>query len=355
VSSTQRPHTFKIVDLFAGPGGLDSAARELKIASVGIEWDANACETRRAESLETVQKDVRDLDPEHFDGSNVLAGGPPCQTFTVAGHGAGRKALDQVLGFAHRFAARESLESIRTDLKALSDERTGLVLEPLRWILQALDDSKPYEAVILEQVPAVLPVWQAFGEILTDNGYLVAQPAILHTEQYGVPQTRRRAVLIARWGASPAWDGIAPALPQPTHRRYRKGVSRDRGAAGAPWATMGDALKRHRHEEFVVVSNYGTGGDPKARGRRRSNEPAATVTGKISRNRVIGLDGEELPRFSLNEAGLLQSFRDGYKWSGKDVSQQIGNAVPPLLGVHVIAAALGLDRELDQALARRKL
>jgi DNA (cytosine-5)-methyltransferase 1 len=117
---------------------------------------------------------------------------------------------------------------------------------------------------------------------------------------------------------------------------------------------MGEALEKYRHDEFVVVSNYGTGGDPKARGRRRSTEPSATVTGKISRNRVVGVDGREQPRFSHNEAGMLQSFRDGYAWSGKDIAQQIGNAVPPRLGMHVIAAALGLKPELDRVLNRHE-
>lgn len=354
VSRIPRPRDFKIVDLFAGPGGLDSGARDLKIESIGIEWDANACETRRAEGLETVQKDVRDLGPEFFDDANVLAGGPPCQTFTVAGSGAGRKALDQVRRFAQRLADRDRLESLRTDLEALSDERTGLVLEPLRWALKAIDEGRPYDAVILEQVQAVLPVWQEFGRILAVNGYQVAPPTVLHTEQYGVPQTRRRAILIARWEKSPIWGGVEPELPKPTHNRYRKGAPREAGTEGAPWVTMGEALEKYRHDEFVVVSNYGTGGDPKARGRRRSTEPSATVTGKISRNRVVGVDGREQPRFSHNEAGMLQSFRDGYAWSGKDIAQQIGNAVPPRLGMHVIAAALGLKRDLDRVLNRHE-
>jgi DNA (cytosine-5)-methyltransferase 1 len=346
-------HSFKVVDLFAGPGGLDSAARDLGISTVGIEWDSDACATRYAEGLETRQKDVRELDPEHFDDANVLAGGPPCQTFTVAGNGAGRKALDQVLAFAHRFAARESLKSIRTDLEALSDERTGLVLEPLRWALQALDDGRPYQAVILEQVPAVLPVWQEFGKILADVGYSVAAPAIVHTEQFGVPQTRRRAILIARWMDSEVWRGLGPpAMPKPTHQRYRKGVPSSADSAEVPCVTMGEALRTHRRGNFVVISNYGTGGDPKARGRRTSNEPSATVTGKISRNRVIGLNGKELPRFSLNEAGLLQTFRDGYKWSGNGISQQIGNAVPPLLGKHVLRAALNLPEDVSEVETR---
>ena len=344
---------FKIIDLFAGPGGLDSAARELGVHGVGIELDANACATRREEKLETVQRDVRDCGPLDFPDANVLAGGPPCQTFTVAGRGAGRAALDQVLEFAERFRVGEPLETIKADLKALSDERTGLVLEPLRWVLQAIANETPYDAIILEQVPAVLPVWRKFAEIFEECGYLVAPPAVLHAEEYGVPQTRRRAFLIAR-RRGVFWPDNALSLPEPTHRGYRKGVPRQSGdQARKPWVTMNEALRDTRPGAFEIVSNYGTGGDPKARGRRASNEPSATVTGKISRNRVIDVNGRELKRLSEDEMGLLQSFRHGYGWAGGDVAQQIGNAVPPRLGMHVIATALGLPKELEAAISER--
>ncbi|MFI1307634.1 DNA cytosine methyltransferase [Streptomyces sioyaensis] len=322
----------KIVDLFAGPGGLDVAAEKLGIPTVGVEWDAGACTTRRAAGLETVEGDVRKYGPSHFPEADVLAGGPPCQTFTVAGNGAGRKALDDVLLFVKRMVAREDREAIAEDLAKLEDERTGLVLEPLRWALEAIDDhDRPYQAIVLEQVPAVLPVWEAFAEALASEGYS-ADCGILRTEEFGVPQTRKRAVLIARRD-----ENARPSLPAPTHRPYRKGVPRDSGDPTLlPWTTMSDVLDRQA--PYVVISNYGTGGDPKARGRRRSDEPSATVTGKISRNRVVASDGSE-DRFEPSEAGQLQTFPGDYPWSGRDVSQQIGNAVPPRLAIHVLSAA----------------
>ncbi|MFD3699437.1 DNA cytosine methyltransferase [Streptomyces sp. NPDC058646] len=322
------------MDLFAGPGGLDVAAEKLGIATAGVEWDPAACTTRRAAGLETWEGDVRRFGPSDFPDADVLAGGPPCQTFTVAGTGAGRRALDDVLAFVERIIAREDREEILKDLSKLEDERTGLVLEPLRWALEAIDErDKPYRAIVLEQVPAVLPVWEAYARALEGEGYSV-DCGLLRTEAFGVPQTRKRAVLIARMG------GDSVTLPSPTHRTYRKGVSRESGDSTlSPWRTMGEVLDRE--SPFSVISNYGTGGDPKARGRRGSWEPSATVTGKISRNRVVGLDGEELDRFSPSEAGRLQTFPADYPWSGRDVGQQIGNAVPPRLAMHVLSAAFG--------------
>jgi DNA (cytosine-5)-methyltransferase 1 len=51
----------------------------------------------------------------------------------------------------------------------------------------------------------------------------------------------------------------------------------------------------------------------------------------------------ELDRLKVSEAGRLQTFPADYPWSGKDVSQQIGNAIPPRLAAHVLAAALGRE------------
>ncbi|MFB6984778.1 DNA cytosine methyltransferase [Streptomyces sp. NPDC056304] len=358
-----RPADVHIIDLFAGPGGLDVAAHALGASSLGIEWDANACQTRRAAGLLTEQGDVRAFDSAKFPQANVLAGGPPCQTYTVAGKGAGRRALDEVLAFVKRLAGGESWPCIEADLAVLEDERTGLVLQPLHWALDALQNGSPYQAIVLEQVPAVLPVWTAFRDVLRESGYS-AECGILRTEEFGVPQTRRRAVLIARYGKD-----SKVVLPSPTHQPYRKGVQPTLTPASTepglwaencgkddtplPWISMGEALADYRSGPFTVISNYGTGGDPKARGRRSSRAPSATVTGKVSRNRIVaGENGFDLPRFSFREAGMLQSFPEKYPWSGKDVPQQIGNAVPPRLGLHILSAALGLGRPSDEAIRR---
>lgn len=313
------------VDLFAGPGGLDVGASWLGLSVVGVEIDPNACATRAAAGLATVQGDVRKFGPKDFPSASILTGGPPCQTFTLAGTGSGRKALEKVLSLVEDMARDRDITS---SLGELEDERTGLVLQPLRWALDALADERPYEAVVLEQVPSVLPVWQAVGDVLAQHGYHIDH-GILRTEQYGVPQTRRRAILVARYR-----DDVE--LPAPTHEKYRKGGPRQGSIGMLPWVPMGEALDRDR--EFTVISNYGSGGDPKNRGQRTSQEPAATVTGKVTRNRLRYTNGE-WDRLTLPEAGRLQTFPLDFPWSGNAIGQQIGNAIPPRLAVQVLAAA----------------
>lgn len=333
-----RPYSVRMVDLFAGPGGLDVAAHWMGVSVVGIEWDADACATRRGARLETEQDDVRHWSPARFQDTSILAGGPPCQTYTVAGTGSGRKALDQVLHFVQRMGDKDD---VTEDVRSLEDVRTGLVLEPLRWALEADRRGNPYSTIVLEQVPAVLPVWKAVEEVLRSIGYNT-DAGLLHAEEFGVPQTRRRAILLAS-------RDHAVKLPRPTHRRYRKGFGKSEGDPTLlPWRSMGETLPNRG--PFEVISNYGTGGNPRLRGRRNCNEPAATVTGKVSRNRlVVPSDSHtELERFSLTEAGLLQTFPIDYPWSGRNVAQQIGNAIPPRLAAHVLAAALG--GELDDSL-----
>ncbi|MEV0014829.1 DNA cytosine methyltransferase [Streptomyces tendae] len=390
-----------VLDLFAGPGGLDVAGHRLGVPSLGIEWDKSACLTRYAAGLDTLHADVSAVRRESFESLppeiNVLAGGPPCQTYSVAGKGAGRKALEEVKRFIDRLMAGDSDKEIDKELENLSDPRTALVLEPLRYAIQATRSPnrghRPYDVIVLEQVPAVRALWDRYAEVLQEIGlpdgtkYKVVVD-VLATETYGVPQTRSRAVLIARR------EGLgAPSLPEATHRAYEaRAWNRRNGTVAAPtiqptlcdtdvpepgespteeddglehWTSMGDALAEPvgthpgRKTPFLIRSNYGSSGIPGRRGVRTDRQPATTVTGRISRFVVFEPVGDhhqhvvcEGPRFSMNEAGMLQSFPPDYPWSGNAQAQQVGNAVPPLFGAHLLTAALGLPTPAPAAMRK---
>ncbi|MFI6474062.1 DNA cytosine methyltransferase [Streptomyces sp. NPDC050516] len=380
----------RILDLFAGPGGLDVAAHFLGYRSVGIEWDRNACETRYAAGLPTFHADVSVMRETRFDeipkSIEVLAGGPPCQSFSVAGNGAGRRALDTVKKYIHRLVDGEDEAEIDNDLHALGDPRTALVLEPLRWLLKAIEteDRDPYKVIVLEQVPAVLPLWEVYAKLLrSGEGRLKgvkyeAECWELKTEEFGVPQTRKRAVLVARRPGHGAIEPLeATHLPFDLHRGKRDTAQgdlfpTDSAVPGAKqrWLSMAEALESASKPtgspvnvsrlrtggamKFFVVSNYGSGGDPKNRGRRLSSEPAFTVTGKISRNKVYksaaDYEARKSDRFTIPESGVLQTFPHNFPWSGNDQAQQVGNAVPPRLGMHVLSRALRGNTPSDEEL-----
>jgi DNA (cytosine-5)-methyltransferase 1 len=339
----------KVVDLFAGPGGWDVGATRLGLDVIGIERDHAACETRRAAGLGTVEGDVRQYGPSDFPDATDVIGSPPCQPFSVGGKGKGRLALDTVLDLAQMLTSRQS---ITLALKGFDDERTGLVLEPLRWALEARDAGRPYRRILLEQVPTVLPVWEAFAEILRGEGYS-ATTGRLSAEEFGVPQTRSRAFLVA------TLDGDA-RLPEPTHQRYRRGEAQQ--AFGlVPWVSMADAIgwgMTHRPALTVAVGTAAGGPDPSCVG---GSGARATLYGERDAGRWINctriVDADQLPayrggrrdtiRLSVQDAAILQTFPADHPWQGSRTKQfeQIGNAVPCLLAEHVIAAAFGIPMQ----------
>lgn len=338
----------EVIDLFGGPGGWDVAARKLGLGVTGIELSHPACETRRAAGLGTVEGDVRDYGPRDFPSARHLIGSPPCQPFAMNGLGKGRRALDAVLTFAGRLAERQD---IRRDLETLDDERTGLVLEPLRWTLEALDAGRPYETVMLEQVAPVLPVWEAVARILRAEGY-GAVTGKLSAEEYGVPQTRVRAILVARLGGE-------AALPSPTHRKYRRSVPQDGGdPALLPWLSMAEGCgwgMTHRPALTITVGTAAGGADPSCVG---GSGARATLYGERDTGcwkadtRLTPAD--ELPayrggrrdviRVRVEDAAALQSFPAGHPFQGTQTQQyqQVGDAFPPLVADAIIRRTLGI-------------
>lgn len=215
-----------VLDLFAGPGGWDCAAQQLGLDPLGIEWDDAACATRKAAGLRTQQADVASLDPADFTADGLIAS-PPCQAWSMAGKRGGEKDKRWVYQCADELAKGMDRRALIRDV-ICKDDRSILVCEPVRWV-RALRPAW----VALEQVPPVLELWTHFAWLFRQWGYKV-WTGIVNAADYGVPQTRRRAVLLARL------DG--PVMPpEPTHCRGGSGPSMF-GDGLAPWVTMATAL-----------------------------------------------------------------------------------------------------------------
>lgn len=226
----------QVLDLFAGPGGWDEGVRPLGMRPHGVELDWLACATGKAAGHRRTRADIARLEPTAFGRTWGLLASPPCQGFSMAGHGRGRMDSVHLLESLARVRTRTDLEDAIAKLHAnMTDDRTVLVLEPLRWALTLQPSWMAWE-----QVPTVLPVWEACADVLRRIGYSVTT-GNLHAEQYGVPQTRKRAVLVARapWLAA----SLGPArLPVPTHSRYHTRAPERLDPGVLPWVTMAEAL-----------------------------------------------------------------------------------------------------------------
>lgn len=216
-------------DSFAGAGGWDVAASAIGWEIEGVEIMAEAQRTRAAAELKSsAVNDVREIEPTPGEYDAEIAS-PPCQSFSMAGKGVGRRALDAVLAVIASYRSGRPM-SYAEAAALTGDERTALVAEPLRIVL----GGRP-QFVAWEQVPTVLPVWEACADVLTRAGYSVAT-GILNAEQYGVPQTRRRAILVARR------DGGVARMPTPTHSRFHSRTPAKLDPGVMRWVSMAEAL-----------------------------------------------------------------------------------------------------------------
>jgi len=231
-----------ILDVFAVIGGWDEGLRLLGRHDVlGIELDEAACATRIAAGHATLRADAATWPLGALKGRvEGLIASPPCQTFSQAGNRDGVTSLAQLV--AH---VRSCADGWR-DPPANTDPRTTLVLQPLRYALEL----QP-EWVALEQVPDVAPIWAAMAVVLRQHGYS-AWSGLLNAADYGVPQTRRRAILTAH-------KGRTALPPAPTH-----GKNPTPGLFGTlePWVSMAQALGWGQPGR--VVNPGGSWGEPRS-------------------------------------------------------------------------------------------
>ncbi|MET0888331.1 MAG: DNA cytosine methyltransferase, partial [Mycetocola sp.] len=161
----------EIVDLFAGPGGWDEGLRMLGVTNVlGVENEKHACATAEAAGHARLMADIAAINPRSIVAKVTgLIASPPCPGFSAAGKGLGRLDFELLLWAIDRIGdggdVDETLHVVRC---RQNDERSALTLEPLRWAL-ALDP----EWIALEQVPTVLPLWEAYAVVLRARGYNV--------------------------------------------------------------------------------------------------------------------------------------------------------------------------------------
>lgn len=287
------------LDLFCGIGGWGRHD--------GLDIDQDVRATRTNAGLTTRLVDVSAVPQavitSTFGGVEGVVASPPCPPFSAVGTGGGVKDIDTLVAVIDAFG--RGLDSRRYTREICNDPRSILSVEPLRWTLLLRPQWTAWEQVI-----GALTIYQAAGRVLADHDYSV-WVGILDANDYGVPQNRRRAILIA------SRTELA-ACPPPTERRVMSDV------LTPPCA--GAVLRMGR--------SRGTS--------RGCDQPAPTMMFGKSPNDVAWYSpaGEQLQSLSLPDALVLQTFPADYPVAGGKVSRyhQVGDAIPRALADAILCS-----------------
>ena len=334
------------IDLFAGGGGLTVGLKRAGFkVKTAVEIDKHACATYRANHPEVklIEQNITSLSGVQLcklaDGAKVdlLAGCPPCQGFT-------------------------SLNRSGKD-----DPRNLLILEMSRLAAEVMP-----RAIMMENVPRLTTkgevLYQQLKTRLESLGYFLKESVnVLEAADFGVPQRRRRLVLLAG-------HGFNISLPNPTHSKTEKGglprwksvrdTIGDSAALGTPITTL-EATKlgslskspwhvvrslSPRNVERIKAAESGKSwtsiperlrpqchqgtyrGFPNVYGRMEWDQPSPTITAgftTFSKGR-FGHPTEDRT-ISVREAALLQTFPPDYVFDVpymEHVCNVIGNALP---------------------------
>lgn len=321
-----RRDSFSVASFFSGAGGLDlgfkMAGFDLILAN---EIDASAIETHRSNfQCEIVTESIQNIDASRFTHQRVTGfiGGPPCQSWSEAG-----------------------------SRRGINDQRGQLFFEYVK-LIRAV---KP-AFFLAENVAGLLfdknrPAFKSILKELTHAGYNISF-RLLNAANYGVPQDRRRLIIVGyrtdlAIGYYKFPEGTVPtktlgnALKNASKNSIKKVASAGlRPSTSKAWWTERDNLCLH-DESFSMIYL--------SRNRRRTrSQQSFTIQAsarqaplhplsppmKATKDRdVFILDVAKSRRLSVNECAAIQTFPPSFKWRYRTVNdgyKLVGNAVPVL-------------------------
>lgn len=355
------PVRYTLLDLFAGCGGMTRGFYDTgRFRAVrAVEIDPSAAETYAVNfgSGHVLNRPIEEI--REFPQVDVVIGGPPCQAFSTLNRSS--------VGFERRTLWRE--------------------------YFRALKASRPV-AFVMENVPQLLASaeYEQFRKAAEGELGFTLRSGVVNAADYGVPQLRRRAIVIG------VLDGVVP-WPEQTHFDPTKPIP----DGGLPWRTFRDAvdglsnqpsgekwhlgrnprpetLIRYRHvphdggnrfqmQESLDRSGLGhlvprcwrnkPTGTTDVFGRLRWDWPTCTIRTEFYKpEKGRYLHPTEDRAITIREAARCMSFVDTFifpdtqKWP--DVARQIGNAVPPRLAQAIAQTlASALDAQFSKGSTER--
>lgn len=358
--SNPRGAPIKIVDLFCGCGGASAGFlavnKTLPVFEVVSAWDMDrdACSTYSQLGFEPTcgdirtiledRKEMRDLKRRIGNSPSILIGCPPCQGFS-----------------AHTKVRRDAGEDAR-----------NLLVDAFSLIAAELGP----DCVFMENVPELLSPkhcghFEFFRRRMKAKGYRVEASAV-NMAGFGLPQTRKRAIVLA------SRDPVAMPRPILAAKDF---VTVRRAISHLPAIAAGKkdpddplhATANHRKATLDTIRAIPKDGGSRrpgvgpacldrvhgfsdVYGRMKWDSPSITITGS-ARNPASGryVHPEQDRGLSVREALILQGFPATFSLTGSFCKkfELVGNAVPPLfaaaVAAHLILEMAGLPGPVGAA------
>jgi DNA (cytosine-5)-methyltransferase 1 len=355
--------TMKTLEIFSGAGGL---AKGLEIAgfehSYFVEINKDACESLRNNFYQhyVFEGDISEFDLNLLEDIDIVAGGPPCQPFSLGGkHKAHQDNRDM---FPYAIRCIENLqpkafifENVKGLLRDSFSQYFNYIVLRLMYPHCTICDKESWE-IHLKRLEKLNPM--QYRGVHYDVSY-----KLLNAADYGVPQKRERVVIVGlrsdldlEWNFPSAthtedrlnWDKFVTGEYWEKHNiSSRKNIELSKllkskygffPPEGAPWQTVRDALLgvHHPKDKHDIPDHIFKGGAKIYPGHTGSEIDQPSKTIKAGGHGVPG--GENMIRyedgtvryFTTYEAKLIQTFPKDFIVAGawSEAMRQIGNAVP---------------------------
>ena len=282
----------KVIDLFAGCGGLSLGFEAAGYETIGYEFEENAVNTYNKNLNGKCHFQKLTVGFEYPE-ADIVIGGPPCQPFSVFGN-----------------------------QKGMEDARDGFPI-----FIDAVKRIQP-KVFLFENVRNLAFSHRWYFDLIRNElgklGYFI-EFKCLNAVNYGVPQNRERMIVV----------GHKSSFRFPKIHQNKVTVGE---AIGDLIDTVQDESKilTPRQDEYIAA--YEKKSDCINPRDLYPDRPARTLTcrnlaGCTSDMQRVKLKDGRRRRLVVREAARLQSFPDWFEFTGTETKQfnQIGNAVPPLL------------------------
>lgn len=309
----------KVIDLFAGCGGLSLGFEAAGYETIGYEIEEAAVDTYNRNLSGVCHLRKLEVGFE-YPKADIVIGGPPCQPFSVFGN-----------------------------QKGMEDARDGFPI-----FIDAIKQVQP-KVFLFENVRNLAYSHRWYFDLIRNElsklGYIV-DFRCLNAVNYGVPQNRERMIVV----------GHRSSFHYPVPHKSKVTVGE---AIGDLIDTIDDESKilTPKQEEYIAVYEKKSACiNPRD---LYPDKPARTLTcrnlaGCTSDMQRVRLKDGRRRRLVVREAARLQSFPDWFEFEGTENKQfyQIGNAVPPLLAYQLalkIKETYSLPTKSSEEIKRRTI